>query len=179
VLFRSRGVKYLVAESPKFKKSLPILKEILRHPESQDTEARDTEAQEALRKNNLKKEQDKEYSKEKRVKENIAPSLERKPYVSTTEEEHKKLVDKFGEEKTRIFYKILSDWKEDTPKLRWKKNDYRSILRWVVNKFEEEEKKCQKNKSLGFSNLKQNSSAQGSPEPVFATPEEVKKIFTG
>lgn len=66
---------------------------------------------------------------------------ERAENVKTTAEEHEKLLKAHGEEKTRRLYQRLSDWKKDTPKSRWKKNDYRSILRWVVAAEDDAEKR--------------------------------------
>jgi hypothetical protein len=66
---------------------------------------------------------------------------ERLPHVSTTEEEHLKLEKTLGVSVRDECYKILSDWKEDTPKTKWKKSDYRSILRWVVDSFKERKEK--------------------------------------
>lgn len=67
---------------------------------------------------------------------NKSPSLEkeiiRKQNVKTTETDHQKLIEKFGEEFTNACYERLSLWKLDTPKAKWKKSDYRSILRWVA-----------------------------------------------
>lgn len=98
----------------------------------------------------------KDHNKERKVYQRnpeLAGSLPRADFqkrykreenVETTEEEHKKLVQAHGEEKTKRFYKILSDWKLDTPKSKWKKNDYRSILRWVVDAAKEKETKTKK-----------------------------------
>lgn len=58
--------------------------------------------------------------------------VERMQHIFTTEEEHKKLLDQYGLEKVTAFYEILHFWKVDTPKHKWKKCDYRTILRWVV-----------------------------------------------
>jgi hypothetical protein len=58
--------------------------------------------------------------------------IERMQHVSTTAEEHQKLIDQYGLEKVTAFYEILHFWKVDTPKSKWKKCDYRTILRWVV-----------------------------------------------
>jgi hypothetical protein len=61
------------------------------------------------------------------------PSIKRAPHVSTTEKDHEKLVAKFGAECIEAAYKILSEWKEDTPKSKWKKNDSRSLERWAID----------------------------------------------
>lgn len=59
-------------------------------------------------------------------------SKERAPNVFLSDSEHDKLIAVYAAQKTAALYRILSEWKEDTPKSKWKKNDYRSILRWVV-----------------------------------------------
>jgi len=74
-----------------------------------------------------------------------SPFFERAKHVKTTEEEHAKLVAKFGLEKTERCYQRISEWKEDTPKTKWKKSDYRSILRWVADA--EREAELRKSKS--------------------------------
>jgi len=65
----------------------------------------------------------------------------RKEEVYTTPSEHSKLIHEFGEEKTREAYVFLSEWKLDTPKSKWKKSDYRSVRRWVIEALKERELK--------------------------------------
>jgi hypothetical protein len=78
----------------------------------------------------------------------ISPSSsskkEIKKNVFISDEEHQNLLKSNSNEKIDECYQILSDWKEDTPKTRWKKSDYRSILRWVINVYEEKNKKNKK-----------------------------------
>ena len=62
-------------------------------------------------------------------------------HVHLFEKDHKKLVEEFGEEKAKAFYKELSDWKNDKPKTRWRKDDYASIRRWVIAATSETEKR--------------------------------------
>lgn len=64
---------------------------------------------------------------------------ERALHVHLSDDEHQKLIEKHGEEKTTELYRILSEWKQDTPKSKWKKSDYRSILRWVVYAVQEKQ----------------------------------------
>lgn len=64
--------------------------------------------------------------------------IERAKHVETTDADHQKLIDKLGIAVTKQCYEKLSEWKEDTPKSKWKKCDYRSILRWVIQSLEEE-----------------------------------------
>lgn len=67
-------------------------------------------------------------------------SINRQEHVLTTQEEHADLISRFGDEKTKECYKILSEWKDDVAKSRWKKSDYRSILRWVADRYDEKHK---------------------------------------
>ena len=67
--------------------------------------------------------------------------IERAKHVATSNPEHQKLILQHGQAKVDSFYQILSDWKEDTPRSKWKKNDYRSIVRWVVAAESERQKK--------------------------------------
>lgn len=76
---------------------------------------------------------------------------ERAPNVFLSDSEHDKLIAVYAAQKTAALYRILSEWKEDTPKSKWKKNDYRSILRWVV---QAESERFQK----GISSSENNSS---------------------
>lgn len=74
--------------------------------------------------------------------------VDRAPHVKTTEEEHAKLVKELGVQKTEACYQCLSEWKEATPKHKWKKGDYLSIRRWVINSVDEKQGKKQwKNQS--------------------------------
>jgi hypothetical protein len=79
------------------------------------------------------KKTEKEEVKEKRI--------EREEHITTTEREHKKLIDRYGPEKTIILYKMLSMWKNNASEKDWKKSDYLSILTWVVDKYAENERK--------------------------------------
>lgn len=69
------------------------------------------------------------------------PTVKRCEHVSTSDAEHAKLVEAHGEEFVRRCYLRLSEWKMDTPKSKWKKSDYRSILRWVVDAIREADKR--------------------------------------
>lgn len=98
--------------------------------------------------------ENKEYKKEERegafAPKPPAPSdplsnkKERAPFVLLSDIDHQKLIDKLGPEVTAACYKILSEWKEDSPKSKWKKCDYRSILRWVIDRYKEDKAKAAK-----------------------------------
>lgn len=60
-------------------------------------------------------------------------------FVSLAEEEHKKLVDQYGEDRTKRLIEILDNYKGSSGKTY--KDDYRAILNWVVKRMEEEEQK--------------------------------------
>lgn len=60
-------------------------------------------------------------------------------FVSMTETEYQKLVEKYGEVKAKRMIEILDNYKGSKGKTY--KNDYRAILTWVVDKVEEEESK--------------------------------------
>ena len=68
-------------------------------------------------------------------------TIERAQHVGTSDEEHQKLVELYGEEMTAKAYEVLSLWKQDTPKSKWKKSDYRSIRRWTIDAVKEKRKK--------------------------------------
>jgi len=67
--------------------------------------------------------------------------IERSTHVHTTQEEHEKLIKDHGEEKIKWCYQELSEWKQDKPRKQWRKSDYRSILRWCIDAYEERKKK--------------------------------------
>lgn len=69
--------------------------------------------------------------------------IERALHVSTSEKEHQDLVKKFGS-RIEACYQRLSEHKQDTPKAKWKKNDARSIQRWVIDAVKEGELKEKK-----------------------------------
>lgn len=76
--------------------------------------------------------------KESKEKEN----KEKKKYaefVSMTESEYQKLIETYGEEATKIMIKILDNYKGSNGKKY--KSDYRAILSWVVNRYQEEHSK--------------------------------------
>ncbi len=70
--------------------------------------------------------------------------IKRAENVATTEEENAKLTEKLGYQELQDCYRFLSEWKEDAQKSQWKKSDYRSILRWVIDAVREKKLKKQK-----------------------------------
>lgn len=68
-------------------------------------------------------------------------------FVSITEEEYKKLTDKYGEELTQRMIEILDNYKGATGKKY--KDDYRAILSWVAKKVlkEQEDKAIETNEN--------------------------------
>ena len=88
--------------------------------------------------------------KESKVKNNECaqkPKPEKTKYadfVSLTNDEYSSLVAKLGEEGTRRCIEILDNYKGATGKKY--KSDYRAILNWVVERYEEEQRKKQHGK---------------------------------
>lgn len=54
-------------------------------------------------------------------------------FVSMTEAEYKKLLEKYGDEFTKRLIEKLDNWKGVAPKKRKYESDYRAILTWVVD----------------------------------------------
>lgn len=81
--------------------------------------------------------EDKRESEEKKQSPPSKKLIEREKEVKTSEEEHLKLEKEMGKEARDECYLILSEWKLITPKHKWKKGDYLSILRWVYDKYKE------------------------------------------
>ena len=75
--------------------------------------------------------------------------IERALHVMTNEEEHQSLLEKYGEDKAEEAYLFLSEWKEDTMRSKWKKSDYKSIMRWVLTALHERKVKEKKMKDIG------------------------------
>ena len=122
----------------------------------QEGGARDADKEEPIKKNHIKEKESKPKKTQKPEKKVPASkdasklaappdpkkAIKREKNVSTTGEEHIKLIEMLGEEETSACYKHLDEWKEDTPKYKWKKNDYRSIRRWVIKAREENKEKA-------------------------------------
>jgi len=75
-------------------------------------------------------------------------------HVCLRKEEHEKLLGKFGEVMVKRYYDELSAWKKDKPKSKWRKNDYMSILRWVVDCIKERDLKKKRLEDLDNKNFK-------------------------
>lgn len=109
---------------------------------------------------NTNKEKNTLKSVQKKVRIDDAPPTPPKkvfhrPNVSTTEEEHTKLIASHGKEFVDECYDELSLWKEDNPtKAKQKKSDYLCIIRWVIDKVREKrikaEELAQREKRLKF-----------------------------
>ncbi len=89
-----------------------------------------------------KPQEDKPKKQESKPKKKAAPKppepekIQYAEFVSMTEAEHQKLVDKHGEERTALFIQKLDNAKG--AKGYKYKNDYRAILNWVVGEVEKE-----------------------------------------
>lgn len=79
----------------------------------------------------------------KRVRDRLAVpenAIERAPNVYTTPEQHEKLICSPATPETIArAYQRLSEWKEQSPRAKWKRNDYLSIVRWVLDALKEED----------------------------------------
>ena len=60
--------------------------------------------------------------------------------MKTSEEEHRRLLSEYGQEKTAAAYRELSEWKQNNKRSKWKLSDYLSIRRWVIRALDEREK---------------------------------------
>lgn len=76
--------------------------------------------------------------------------IKREEHVSTTEQEHIRLSEEFGGPTTAAAYKKLSEWKLDTPRAKWKKDDNRSIRRWVLDALKEKKPSMDTNGNQNF-----------------------------
>lgn len=103
------------------------------------------------------------------VKEKQEKEIERKENISTTDLEHNLLVKEHGLEMTNKLYTRLSLWKKDTPRNKWKKNDYRSILRWVL-KVEKESTAWNNSKKPNYQTGSINSNPVSSANDLPARP---------
>lgn len=85
----------------------------------------------------------------KSSKKSVLQKTERRPFVHTTDEEHSKLLKKYGQILTESAYNRLNDWKESKVQAEPKKaethTDYYRIMKWVVKSIEEDEKKPKTN----------------------------------
>jgi len=79
-------------------------------------------------------------------------------HVSLSEKEYDKLINEYGESKTKKFIQKLNNYKGAKGKKY--KSDYRAILNWVVDYFEEKE-----NKHVQKNNITQNSRTSGHISP--------------
>ncbi len=85
-------------------------------------------------------------TKEKEVREAPLPYSSKKlekraEHIFTTDLDHEKLVKEYGIDFVNKCYEHFSIWKIQTPKSKWKKGDYLSIRKWVVDAVQEKEQK--------------------------------------
>lgn len=88
----------------------------------------------------------------KSSKKSVIQKVQRKQFVHTSEEEHSKLLKKYGLILTESAYNRLNDWKESKAQAEPKKTenhtDYYRITKWVVKSILDEEKKPKENGNL-------------------------------
>lgn len=82
----------------------------------------------------------------KSLKKKEEEKIERRHNIQTTDDEHKKLVSKYGNEFTDLCYDQLSEWKESAPPSQVKKHssDYLRITKWVAIDLKERQLKEKK-----------------------------------
>lgn len=140
--------RYLLSEFPKFKKCLP-------RPDDQDPVQPDP-VQTDYKKYHIPSEKNKHREEEStRARAKESARKPRAPLVFVSDEEHEKLVKEFGLDKLKMAYLRLSEWKDDTPKSKWKKNDHLAIKRWVIRAVEEDLKKAEKAPETAEKRLKE------------------------
>lgn len=119
-------------------------------------------------------------TKEKPVASLPVPSpkkgKQRAENVFTSDEEHADLIKSYGTSFVEKFYKRLSEWKMDTPKSKWKKNDYRSILRWVIKAENEENAK---NDYKGIPGSKDNNPVPNDPKTIIDEKKAICESIRG
>ena len=89
-----------------------------------------------------------------------ARKIERAKHVYTTDEEHQKLADEKSASARDTAYQVLSEWKEDTPRSKWKKSDFRSVKRWVFTAVDEKNGKPPPRKSNSNKCLSEEARSQ-------------------
>ena len=105
--------------------------------------------------------------KETKVKESKINYAE---FVSLTEEEHQKLIDKHGEQKTKRMIEVLDNYKGANGKKY--KSDYRAILSWVIDRVEKEKPQSRGdpnkiNKKTDFQKFEQHSYTEDELDRLF------------
>ena len=113
-------------------------------PDGSDEIARPIPDSKQIDKQEERKESTKETSAQAPSAHSFSKKIERAEHVATSEADHTKLIDKLDPEGVEDCYRFLSQWKEDSSKSKWKKSDYRSILRWVIDAVREKKLKKQK-----------------------------------
>jgi hypothetical protein len=102
---------------------------------------------------------------------------ERRVNISTSEEEHNKLSEKYGEQFTQLCYSYLSEWKiskeEVDPKSVNKHTDYYRIVNWVAKKLKEEQE--QKTKKPQYQEKKQENYENKQPKEMGYYNSETRK----
>jgi len=162
-------IQYEFSESPIFKKCLPC-------PGFPDTEVPDPENPDTYRIKNIQNTDNKDIltpacadvkksdpmpsAKKKREKPDIPKvpdKIQRRDFVKTSEEEHKKLHEKYGPAKTEKYYDALNDWKaskaEADPKAINNHSDYYRITKWVAKDTDAQEAEGNKNPVKSNNNL--------------------------
>lgn len=85
-------------------------------------------------------------------------SISRSENVATSQEEHQKLIAKYGEETTQECYQLLSEWKKsaDPKQVKKHKSDYYRIIKWVAGQILESKNKQGKQNENTKSNIRKD-----------------------
>lgn len=107
-----------------------------------------------------------------------ASRLARAPHVSTSSKEHEDLIRDFGEERAQEAYDRLSEWKEDTPKSKWKKNDHLAIRRWVIDALKEKALKASKDPENRIKEIQEYIQSHSQKESIERAVNAKKIVFS-
>lgn len=107
----------------------------------------------SIEENSIEESRREEKEKYKKEKPKSSTKLEPKKtqyaeFVFMTEDEYQKLIDTYGEDRTKKMIEILDNYKGSSGKKY--KSDYRAILSWVVDKVEEKQTQTKQQSSNPF-----------------------------
>lgn len=156
---------YLLSETPKFKNILPD--PVIQDPVKKDPATKEHKKEhkkEITPPNPLKGEGSQ--SEPMRAREEKKSSEEKNQIkralgVSTTREEHERLIEKFGIEMVQKAYKYLSEWKKEKPLSKRKGNDNLKIQKWVIAAVIEKEQRDKKVEEYYKNSTTQNPNKKG------------------
>ena len=89
------------------------------------------------------------------VKSNKKQKIKFSEFVSLTQEEHNNLIQEYSESATKRMIEILNNYKGSSGKKY--KSDYLAILNWVVDRYNDEQKKNPQSAKMSFEQAGNNS----------------------